>query len=266
MSQFEPWEFGPNSSASSLGNSSLYLQHIEVPGQLQVCRMNRLMSLSINAAVSGSTNATGTRSNVWKYSETVGFYTRQTGANSTALASAVSNAWSFGITESVSIVLTNATQASLAQSYTIGFVGNIDTNGASTSSTFSSAGGSSSAGTTVSQANLLSNVTGLILANFPVGSALLSAGEYWLAVLGATAVTTSGTATTLASVSNIVLTNFNTDLKLIGQTATATSITMVPWNGALTAQTSAFPTSIASNAISNNSNASLYGNLMNVSL
>lgn len=267
MSQYEPWEFGPNSSASSLGVSSLYFQHMEVPGQLQVCRMNRLISLSLNAAVSGSTVAEGTRSNVWTYNETVGLYTRGSGTNSTNLYSYMSNSWSFGITESVSVFSTqNIATAGLAQSYTLGFPGNIDTNGGVTTSTFTSASSTQSAGVTVSQANIISNVSGLLRLDVPFGSTLLSAGDYWLAVVGRTATTTGGTSTNLGSVSNIVLTNFNAGLQRLGQTATATSNTLVAGNGCFTVQTSAFPSSVAINAISNNSNASLYGNFMNVSL
>ena len=214
MSQYEPWQFGANSSASSLGVSSLYFQHMDVPGQLQVCRMNRLISLSINAAVSGSTVAEGTRSNVWTYNETVGLYTRGTGTNSTNLYSYMSNSWSFGITESVSVFSTqNIATAGLAQSYTLGFPGNIDTNGAVTTSTFSSASSTQSAGVTVSQANIISNVSGLLRLDVPFGSTLLSAGDYWLAIVGRTATTTAGTSTNLGSVSNIMLTNYNTDLQ-----------------------------------------------------
>jgi trimeric autotransporter adhesin len=266
VSQYEPWAFGANSSLSSLGQSSLYLQHLGDTPEMQICRMNRLVSLSMNAAVSASTNATGTRSNVWNYNETVGLFTRGTGTNSTALYSYTSQTWSFGITESVSIVLTNATQASLAQSYTLGFIGQIDTAGGTTSSTFSSASGSSSAGTTVSQANVLSNVTGIAVLNNQLGSMALSGGDYWLALVGASAVTSGGTASTQASFSQCVLTNFVSDLKKLGQTATATSNTLVPGNGAYTAQTGAFPSSIPFASISNNSNVSLYGNLMNLSL
>lgn len=266
ISQYEPWQFGANTSASSLGVSSLYFQHFEVP-EMQACRMDRLISLSINAAVSGSTLATGTRSNVWTYNETVGLYTRGTGANSTNLFSYMSNSWSFGITESVSIFTTqNALTAGLAQSYTLGFPGNIDTNGGVTSSTFSSASSTQSAGVTVSQANQISNVSGLLRVDVPFGSTLLSGGDYWLAIVGRTATTTGGTSTNLGSVSNIVLTNFNAGLQRLGQTATATSNTLIAGNGVWTAQTSQFPSSVAINAISNNSNVSLYGNFMNVSM
>lgn len=266
ISQYEPWQFGANTSASSLGVSSLYFQHFEAP-EMQVCRVDRLISLSINAAVSGSTLATGTRSNVWTYNETVGLYTRGTGTNSTNLYSYMSNSWSFGITESVSIFTTqNALTAGLAQSYTLGFPANIDTNGGVTTSTFSSASSTQSAGVTVSQANQISNVSGLLRLDVPFGSTLLSGGDYWLAIVGRTATTTGGTSTNNGSISNIVLTNFNAGLQRLGQTATATSNTLIAGNGVFSAQTSQFPSSVAINAISNNSNVSLYGNFMNLSL
>jgi len=266
ISQYEPWQFGANTSASSLGVSSLYFQHFEAP-EMQVCRMDRLISLSINAAVSGSTLATGTRSNVWTYNETLGLYTRGTGTNSTNLYSYMSNSWSFGITESVSVFTTqNALTAAVAQTYTLGFPGNIDTNGGVTTSTFTSASSTQSAGVTVSQANQISNVSGLLRLDVPFGSTLLSAGDYWLAILGRTATTTAGTSTNNGSISNIVLTNFNAALQRLGQTITGTSVTLIGGNGAWTAQTSQFPSSVAINAISNNSNVSLYGNFMNLSL
>lgn len=265
LSQYEPWQFGANSSASSLGVSSLYLQHMDVPDAIQLCRMDRLVSLSLNAAISGSTNHTGTRSNVWTYNETLGLFTRGLGTNSTNLYSYMSNSWSFGITESVSVQTTNAaTNMSVGASYTLGFVSQIDTNGGFTSGTFGSTASSSSASTSVSVANPISNVTGILLGNMPFGSTLLSAGDYWLGIVGQTGATSGGTATTNASLSNIVLTNFNQDLARLGQTATANSNTLIPGNGAFSAQTAAFPTSLAINAISNNSNVSLYGNFLNL--
>lgn len=267
LSQYEPWQFGANSSASSLGISSLYLQHMDVPDAIQLCRMDRLVSLSLNAAISGSTNHTGTRSNVWTYNETLGLFTRGLGTNSTNLYSYMSNSWSFGVTESVSIQTTNAaTNMSVGASYTLGFVSQIDTNGGFTSGTFGSTASSSSASTSVSVANPISNVTGVLLGNMPFGSTLLSAGDYWLGIVGQTGATSGGTATTNASLSNIVLTNFNQDLARLGQTATANSNTLIPGNGAFSVQTAAFPTSLPINAISNNSNVSLYGNFLNLSM
>lgn len=267
ISQLEPWDAINNSSASSLGQSSLYLQHFNVPASMQVCRMDRLISLSINGTITGNTNSTGTRSNVWAYNETIGAFTRGTGANSTNLYSYMSNGWSLGITESVSVVTTVATsEIAIQASYTFGFIGNIDTNGGTTSSTFSSSSSLTTASSSGTMANPVSNITGVLALNVPFGSNLMTAGDYWLGLLGDTAVTTSGTATTNASISNIVLTNYASDLKRVGQTATATSNTLIPGNGAFSAQTAAFPSSLAINAVSNNSNVSLYGNFMNLSM
>ena len=267
VSQFEPLQFCANSSASSLGQSTIYFLHFNVPENLQVCRLDRLVSLSINAAVSGSTAASGNRSNSWVYQETIGLYSRGTGANSTNLNSFMQNVWSLGMFESVSIFSTgNATNCGVAQSYNLGFVGNINSAGGSTSSTFSSASSSSSAGTSVSQANVLTNVSGLAVLNVPFGSTLLSGGDYWLAMVGSSARTTAGTSTNLMSLSNIVLTAFNTDLKFLGQTATGTSQTLIPGDGAYSATATSFLSSLGIGSISNNSNASLYFNLMNVTL
>ena len=130
----------------------------------------------------------------------------------------------------------------------------------------------SSAGSSVTVADGgLSNASGIVVLNMPIGSGgsgiFLTAGDYWLGWVGASKVTTNaGTALTLASLSNVVLTNYNSGLMRLGQTATATSITLVPGNGAFTAQTGAFPTAIPIVSVSNNSNASLYGNFMNVSM
>ena len=270
FSQYEPWQFGANSSASSLGQSSLYLQHFNVDDALQVCRYNRLGSVSFYSSnLAGNTNTTGTtRGNTWNYNETIGLYTRGTGANSTALYSYMSQTWSWGVTERVSFATTaNATNMSIGASYSLGFVSQIDTNGGSTSGTFSTALSTSSLGTSVSIAlNAFSNASAVVAINVPFGSTLLSAGDYWLAILGASAATSTGTAATQASFSNIVLTNYNSGLKQLGQTATGTAITLVPGNGAFTAQTASPPSSIPIVSVSNNSNASLYGNFMNVSL
>jgi hypothetical protein len=267
LSQYEPWQFGANSSASSLGQSSLYLQHVNLPDSMQVCRGNKLASISINAAVTGNTNSTGTRSNVWNYNETVGLYTRGAGANSTNLYSYASNSWSFGFTESVSVLTTAATSdVAIQASYTLGFIGHIDTNGGSTSSTFSSASSVTTAATSGTISNPITAVSGVVAINFPFGSALLSAGDYWVAKVGVSAVTSAGTATTLASVSDIVLTNYNSNLKYLGQTATNVTDTIIAGNGVFSANTAAFPSSIAISAINNNSLVSLYGNVINLSL
>jgi hypothetical protein len=109
-------------------------------------------------------------------------------------------------------------------------MGNIDSAGGSTSTTFSSTTGASSLGSSRTLANPVSNATGVLLFDHPMATSL-SAGEYWYGVLGTSSTTTAGTSTNLASWSNIVLTHYLSALKRIAFTTTSNSHRLVEGNG-----------------------------------
>lgn len=264
-SQYELPDFGNNTSASSLGQSTQYMMHFFLPDGLSCCRMNRIGSFSMPGTISGSTNQTGGRSNSFGYTETVGLYTRGTGASSTNLYTIFSNSWSFGLSQSVSVASGGATTVTLSHTEAIGFINNIGTGGAITTSSFTSSNSTSSGTTSVSQANQITAVTGSNIFIIPFATSL-SAGEYWLAVIPATSITSAGVATTLGSVSNVVMTAITSNWKYLGDTATNTSNRLVEGQGFWNAQVGALTDAMPLSSVNNNSNISLYFNLVNVSV
>ena len=110
----------------------------------------------------------------------------------------------------MSITTTATNAVGVSQSGTFGFIGNIDTNGGSTSSTFNSNSQASGGATSTSYSSNLSNLSGTCILNIPFGSTILSPGDYWLAILASyTAGGSGGTSTNLGTLAQIVLTNLN---------------------------------------------------------
>jgi len=263
VSQIEPYyQIVANSSLSSLGQSTMYLQHIVVPENMSFCRMNRIVSISVSANYSGQSNAasTGSRSNSWGYTETIGIYGRDVGGNSTQLTSYYRQTWSMGMFDSANDQSGGATTMSISRSALIGYPGQINSTGGYTSSTFSSTNSTQASASSISITNILSNVSGVCMLPVPLATTL-SAGDWWIGILGASGATSAGTATTLMSMSQAILTGYTSNFKQLGQTATATGVDLVQGNGFWNAQIADLSSPIPFSSINNNSNQLIYFNI-----
>lgn len=248
---FEPYPLNNGSSFASIGQSSLYLQHMVLPLAASFDRVARLASLSfINPPA--SSNHTGGMTNLFGFTETIGLYTRMTGASSGSFSLLTSSTWSMGLSMTASINSGGATTVSLSQSAAFGFPSVFDTAGGYTSGTFSSTGSTSSGSTSVSMSNILSNITGPVVMQIPFGITM-SAAEYLMAFLGVMGSSTTGSAANIISISDMFLSGLTSGIKNMGTTSTGTNARFVIGNGVFTAQTGALPASIARANIGNNS-------------
>jgi hypothetical protein len=255
INQFEPYQLA-GTSAASIGQSSIYFEHVVIPEAMSINRLQRLGSVSV-PNFTGSSNNTGGWTNQWGYTETVGVYTRENGASSGSFSLLTSSTWSMGMSATGSVSSDGATTVRFSQSIQFGFPSAFNTAGGYTSGTFSSTGNTSSAATSVTMANILSNVTGPVIMQIPLGMTL-SADEYVFAFLGASNNASTGTATTAMSISEFILSGYTSGLKSMGQTATATGARLVMGNGVYSVQSGALPNTFAKGDVNNNSNLTKY--------
>ena len=265
VSNFEPYQFGNNSSMLSVGQSTLMLEPIVIGNNGSFCRMNRVVSISVPANITFGTNSTGSWSNSWGYTETVGLYSRGTGASSTALMSASSTSWSMGLSQSVAVATGGATTITGTVTASFGFISQIDTAGGFTSGTFSSTSSRSSAAASTTLTNPVTGISGVVLMPVPFGMSM-TPGEWYVGFLGASSSTSAGRNVTQMSLSMGVLSGYTSNHKFLGQTATATSNRMIEGDGIWNAQVGALTSPLALSSINNQSNLSMYFNMLNVSL
>lgn len=260
--QFTPVNLGNNTAAQSLGNSTLYFQPMQVPEALSFARINQLGSLQL-ANPTAQTDSTGGISNSWGLTRSYGLYTRGTGANSTHLSLLGSTTWSMGAFASMSVSSAAGPNLTMELTNALAFVNNIGTNGAVTASTFTLSGSTADAQSSVSRANALSAATGLVFQ--PAGwSSSLSAGDYWLAIVGRSSSTSAGVNLTQASFSQVVMTNVGANMKQLGSTVTSGTVQLQPGAGVYTAATGAFPATVGLSEITNASGIQHFAAFVNV--
>lgn len=253
FSQFVPNALGNNTAGLSLGNSSLYFEPMQVPEALSFNRFQQMVSLSLlNLTV--QTDSTGGISNSWALTRSYGLYTRGTGANSTQLSLLASTSASLGVFASVSVASAAGPNITLSMTNAIAFQNNINATGGLTASTFTLSGTTASAASSVSRSNALSDASGVAMMPVAWGTSL-SAGDYWFAAVGRSSSTSAGVNVTQASMSNIIMTNINANLKQLGSTVSSGTVQLQPGAGIWTVGTAALPTTVALSDITNLSNA-----------
>lgn len=247
-----------NSSALSLGNSSLYLQPFQLMVAGSFCRLGDIVSMSpLNTTgySTASTLAAGvTLSNqlAWGVTRTYGLWTQGTGTNSTRLESMFSSTWRMGATAGYTLSDGAITQT-VANGISYDVVSNVGTNGAYTMSTIGASSTATGAAST-SVGNTFSDVMSG-LKNIYMGFATsLSAGNYWLGILQSSASASTGVNSTLASMSALPFTTQTSAFWLMGRTTNANSNQPLG-GGVYSAGTGAIPQNIAFSEVVN-SNAS----------
>lgn len=251
--QWTPNALGANTFATSLGNSSLYFQPMQVPEALSFCRIEQLGSLQL-ANPTAATGTTGSMSNSWGFTRSYALYTRGTGANSTRLSMQGSTTWSMGVYASMAVGSAAGPNITMSLTNALAFVNNIGTDGAVTGSTFTLSGSTADAQSSVSRSNALSAATGVVFQ--PAGwSTSLSAGDYWLAIVGRSSSTSASVDLTQGSFSQIMMSNVAANLKQLGSTVTSGTVQLQLGHGVYTAATGAFPSTVALSEITNLSQA-----------
>lgn len=282
---FEPYPLAnPNTTTWVPALGSWYFQPFVLPQNMAPGRINYLVSNSNSSAgllklSNGnvfSSNTTGTRSAHHVLADTWALYTRGTGASDTILSTVWSNTRAVSITQSVSIILTNATQIALSVSQTLSCVGSIGTDGAVTMTSYTASTATSTAGasasTTIASAafsSLFNILSGALMVNVAITKSL-TPGNYWLAAAYSTSQTTGGSSIgdILPFVHEVGIYGLSSEAyRGWGNTTSITSSQFFPGGGVFSAASNAAPASVAFNAIrSFASHVTQYFNMMQSSL
>ena len=269
------------------GQSSLYLNYMQLDANVNFCRMDNMVSLGIAATVSfttstGTTSGSASAVNVNSY--TVGrsyaFYSLGTGTNSTRLESlAGSTTASMGATRGYTYSISNNSNSvtqGATNGFTIAAIRNINSTGGVTYTTL---GYSTTASNTASSAADITTTTGTTsIANvstslhsgyriFPVAwSSSLPKNNIWMGFIQASSSTSSGTVSTVMSLFQYFNTNGATSFGHITNTASNTTSNWWPGQGVYTAATAAFPATIGFAQVNPNSLANVPALYMNITL
>jgi hypothetical protein len=214
LSEYEPFPLGNNTTFSSAGQSSIYLQKIQPQQNFSFSAIERLASLSF---------ASSTNNASVNYSIQYGIYSRDLGASSTRMTQMGSS--------QMDIRAAFSSNSSMAASIVVG---------ANTVAT-------GSAGTA-----LYSNITAGKHIYFPYATSLAGGNEYWVAfnVLSASTITSTPLRIAFLELTNI---NNLTWGKINSASFFATNASYVDdfAQGVFTAQSAALPATIADNQITN---------------
>lgn len=236
-----------------------HFEPFHLPGQLSGGRLNRLYSFggtaSILRASSGnfSSATTGSRSVSFTYGNSVALYSRGAGTNSTRLESFWSNSFSVGLAHSVSVSSSAGTTMRVTEGGTISYVASIGSNGAYTTSSFSSSTNTTSAAAsigTTAMTSVLNSIRNMLSGNLiiPVGfNTTIPAGNYWLAQAYSTASTTAGTSADVWSFVGQTALQGNThhSNRIWGQTASTSGSQAYPGQGIYSVASAAPPSTAA---------------------
>lgn len=208
LSQFEPFPLAnPITTTWVPGVGSWYFQPFMLPANLAPGRINYLISNSnssqgIARLSSGNlfaSNTTGTRSAHYVMGDSWALYTRGTGTQNSILSTIWSNTRAVSLSQSVSVILTNASQIKISASQTLSYIGSIGTDGNYTLTTYTASTATSTAGsscsTTIASAafsSIFNILSGPIMQNVGITKSL-TPGNYWLAGAYSTSITTGGT-------------------------------------------------------------------------
>jgi hypothetical protein len=282
---YEPYYLAnPVSTTYAPRISTWYFQPFVAPQAIASGRINNLWSFSnsnagiMRATSAGSifaTNTTGGRSASYTQGHQMALYSRGAGANSTQLESFWSTQWSIGLSQSVGVSLTNATQVTAAVTGSVTYIATIGSNGATTMGNFASNAGLSTAASSVCTslwssvfASIINMVSGMALIPHPLSTSF-GPGAYWLAQAWMSSFTTAGTSIQdlLPVVNQVGIYGISSmPHRLIGLTVSNTSSQYFPGAGMYSAQSAVPPPTVQFTQIrSIASHVTQYFNFMNIS-
>lgn len=205
---FEPFNFvNPASTTFLPGAGTWYLQPFVLPKALSSGNIGQLWSYSgtslgvLAASGAGGTfasNTTGTATHQQSNVHSVAIYALDTGTNSTQLTRVWSNTLGVNISRSVSVVLTNASNVRVTFGATVTYVSQVGSDGAYTTTTWTSSGSQSSTNSswaTSAMSSIVSSGMNILSGaqRIPFGfNTTLPLGLYWLGVAYSTSSTSAG--------------------------------------------------------------------------
>lgn len=211
---FEPYPYmNPISTTYAPGLGTWHFQALKAPVGLASGRMNALFSMgstsNLLAASNGTSWASGSTGGIsysFRLDRTAALYSCGTGTNSTRLESFWSNTITNGVSQSVGVSLTNASQLTVARSVSFQYVQSVETNGlyttaglgATHNASFANSSTATSAATSAIS-SIMNMMSGAMLVPFGFNTTI-SQGDYWLGIAYSTASTTAGTSVNGASI------------------------------------------------------------------
>lgn len=259
---YEPYHMlNPLSTTYAPGIGTWHFEAIKAPVNLASGRINALFSMgstsNLLAASNGTSWASGSTGGIsysFRFDRTVALYSRGAGANSTRLDSVWSNTITNGVSQSVGVSLTNASQLTVARSVSLQYIQSVQTNGAYTTAglgaTHNASYANSSTATsahTSAISSIMNMMSGAMLVPFGFNTTI-SAGDYWLGMAYSTGSTTAGTSVNGASIwpqVNQVGLHVIASMshRQFGATASSTGSQFMPGHGAIFSAVSASPPS-----------------------
>ena len=257
---YEPYPLmNGNSTTYAPGLGTWHMQALKLPINLASGRINMLFSMAstsnLLAASNGTSWASGSTGGIsysFRLDRTVAIYSRGSGASSTRLESIWSNTLTNGVSQSVGVSLTNASQLTVARSVSLQYVQVVETNGLYTTAglgaTHNASYANSSTATsahTSAISSIMNIMSGAMLVPFGFNTTL-SAGDYWLGVAYSTNSTTAGTSVNGASIwpqvnQGGLYVMSSMSHRQFGATASSTGSQFMPGHGAIYSVLSASP-------------------------
>ena len=257
---YEPYPMlNPISTTFAPVIGSWYFGYMPMHLPLASGRVNMLHSMgstsNLLAASNNTSWATGTTGGAswsFQFNRSIAIYTRGAGANSSRLESIWSQTISNGVSQSMGVSLTNASQLTVARSVSLQYVQSVETNGlyttaglgATHNASFANSSTATSAATSAIS-SIMNMMSGAMMVNFGFNTTL-SAGDYWLGVAHSTASTTAGTSVNGASIwpqinQGALYGISSMSYRQFGATISNTSSQFVPGHGAVYSAASAVP-------------------------
>lgn len=243
--------------APGIGSWNFLYMPVHLP--IDSGRINMLYSMGSTSAMLAASNGNSFASNTtggasWSFllNRSVAIYKRGAGANSTQLESIWSNTVSNGVSQSMGVSVTNASQLTVQRRVSFQYVQSVETNGlyttaglgATHNASFASSNTVSSAATSAIS-SIYNMMSGAMLVPFGFNTTL-SAGDYWLGVAWSTASTTAGTSVNGASIwphinQGALYGMSSMSHRPFGATVSNTSSQFMPGHGAVYSAASAVP-------------------------
>lgn len=243
--------------APGIGSWNFLYMPVHLP--IDSGRINMLYSMGSTSAMLAASNGNSFASNTtggasWSFllNRSVAIYKRGAGANSTQLESIWSNTVSNGVSQSMGVSVTNASQLTVQRRVSFQYVQSVETNGlyttaglgATHNASFASSNTVSSAATSAIS-SIYNMMSGAMLVPFGFNTTI-SAGDYWLGVAWSTASTTAGTSVNGASIwpqinQGALYRMSSMSHRQFGKTASSTGSQFVPGHGAVYSAASAVP-------------------------
>lgn len=284
---FQSFGFNGASNTANLPNSTLFLNYVALDDNITCNRLDQFITVapagttSFTTSTNGNSSVSAANANSWSMGKSLAMYSQGTGTNSTRIESmAGSTTASMGATRGYTYsfsISSNSVTHGCSNGFSIASPRSINLSGGVTYTTI---GYSTTASNTASSAAVITTTTGttsIAMASTSLHTGIraqanpwatsFSAGDYWLGMLHASSSSSSGTNSTVISVSQVAYSLGNiVGFSHIFNTGAVSNSQMIP-NGIYSAATAAFPSTIVMSQINNNqANLSIPGVFMYSSL